>query len=136
MRCEAAINRHDLVPTFQIGGRATRELGGRLRCVSGDPDGFAIIVNAGECIVAGDELLGLVRGFVYAGATSVVISLWDVHDESAAELMVEFYRRFVQGGSPVLLAEPLGRLGELGPPGSEGEDGGGVVHVGGGAWYW
>ena len=42
-------------------------------------------------VVAGDELLGLVRGFLYAGATSVVLSLWDVNDRSTADLMKYFY---------------------------------------------
>jgi CHAT domain-containing protein len=42
-------------------------------------------------VVAGDELLGLVRGFLYAGATSVVISLWDVNDRTTADLMKCFY---------------------------------------------
>ena len=42
-------------------------------------------------IVAGDELLGLVRGFLYAGATSVVLSLWDVNDRTTAQLMNAFY---------------------------------------------
>ena len=48
-------------------------------------------------IVAGDELLGLVRGFLYAGATSVVISLWDVNDETTADLMRYFYSNLAEG---------------------------------------
>lgn len=50
-------------------------------------------------VVAGDELLGLVRGFLYAGATSVVISLWDVSDETTADLMKHFYRNLSAGHS-------------------------------------
>ncbi len=42
-------------------------------------------------IGTGDELLGLVRAFLAAGAESVLVSLWIVHDESAAELMTTFY---------------------------------------------
>lgn len=42
-------------------------------------------------IVAGDELLGLIRGFLYAGATAIVLSLWDIHDRTTAELMKTFY---------------------------------------------
>ena len=35
----------------------------------------------------GDELVGLSRGLLYAGSRSVAVSLWDVHDETTAELM-------------------------------------------------
>jgi CHAT domain-containing protein/tetratricopeptide (TPR) repeat protein len=51
-------------------------------------------------VSGGDELVGLTRGFLHAGARAVMVSQWDVHDESAAEFMGEFYRRFVQGGGP------------------------------------
>lgn len=40
----------------------------------------------------GDDVVGLTRGFLYAGASSVVASLWKVDDESTASLMTEFYR--------------------------------------------
>jgi CHAT domain-containing protein/Tfp pilus assembly protein PilF len=46
---------------------------------------------------AGDELLGLIRGLLYAGAQSVLLTLWDVHDRSTTEFMIEFYRRFQNG---------------------------------------
>ncbi len=39
----------------------------------------------------GDELIGLVRGFFFAGARSVVASLWRVDDTVSAELMDLFY---------------------------------------------
>lgn len=45
-------------------------------------------------VVGGDELLGLVRGLLYAGTRAVVVSLWDVDDTSTAELMEAFYRSF------------------------------------------
>ena len=48
-------------------------------------------------VVAGEELLGLVRGFLYAGATSVVISLWDVNDRTTADLMKYFYGYLAAG---------------------------------------
>jgi CHAT domain-containing protein/tetratricopeptide (TPR) repeat protein len=51
-------------------------------------------------VSGGDELVGLTRGFLHAGARAVMVSLWDVHDESASEFMVEFYRRFVRGDTP------------------------------------
>jgi CHAT domain-containing protein len=42
--------------------------------------------------IKGEGLLGLTRGFMYAGAPRVVASLWDVKDEATAELMKRFYR--------------------------------------------
>ena len=48
-------------------------------------------------VTSGDELLGLIRGLLYAGAHSLLLTLWDVHDQSAADFMASFYRRF-QGG--------------------------------------
>lgn len=50
-------------------------------------------------VVAGDELLGLVRGFLYAGATAVVTSLWDVNDRTTAMLMGYFYSYLAAGQS-------------------------------------
>jgi CHAT domain-containing protein len=40
----------------------------------------------------GDELGGLVRGLLSAGARSVLLALWNVHDRSAARFMEVFYR--------------------------------------------
>jgi CHAT domain-containing protein len=40
----------------------------------------------------GDELIGLTRSILYAGATSVVVSLWPVPDNSTYLLMLEFYK--------------------------------------------
>lgn len=48
-------------------------------------------------VKAGDELLGLVRGLVYAGARAALLSLWDVHDGSTLEFMTSFYRYFTGG---------------------------------------
>lgn len=38
-----------------------------------------------------DEAIGLVRGFLAAGAQALVVSLWNVHDASAAQIMTDFY---------------------------------------------
>jgi CHAT domain-containing protein/Tfp pilus assembly protein PilF len=46
-------------------------------------------------VAAGDELLGLQRGLFCAGASSLLLSLWDVHDRSTAELMQAFYKSFI-----------------------------------------
>jgi CHAT domain-containing protein len=40
----------------------------------------------------GEGLVGLTRGFMYAGAPRVVASLWQVDDLATAELMKRFYR--------------------------------------------
>jgi CHAT domain-containing protein len=50
--------------------------------------------------VRGEGLIGLTRGFMYAGAASVVASLWKVDDESTAELMKRFYTNMLQKGIP------------------------------------
>ena len=42
--------------------------------------------------VQGEGLLGLTRGFMYAGAPRVVASLWEVDDQATAQLMIYFYR--------------------------------------------
>ena len=47
----------------------------------------------------GDEQIGLVRGLLRAGAQSLVLSLWDVHDRSTQEFMVSFYTHLQQGFS-------------------------------------
>jgi len=48
--------------------------------------------------VRGEGLIGLTRGFIYAGASSVVASLWKVDDEATAELMKRFYVNMLQHG--------------------------------------
>jgi CHAT domain-containing protein len=55
--------------------------------------------DTGRALVAGgDELVGLSRALFAAGAASILVSLWPVHDVGTDELMVDFYRRW-QGGS-------------------------------------
>ncbi len=47
--------------------------------------------------VGGDELLGLVRGFLSAGARNLLVSLWDIDDKTTREFMKEFYSQYVAG---------------------------------------
>ncbi len=42
--------------------------------------------------ISGEGLVGLTRGFMYAGVPRVVASLWRVEDRATAELMARFYR--------------------------------------------
>jgi CHAT domain-containing protein len=56
--------------------------------------------NSGMAGLAGaDELLGLVRGFLYAGARSLMLSLWALNDRSTVVFMDAFYRSWLSGRS-------------------------------------
>jgi CHAT domain-containing protein len=47
----------------------------------------------------GDDILGLSQAFMYAGAPSVMASLWSVDDEATRQLMVAFYTHLKAGMS-------------------------------------
>ncbi|MEG4053978.1 MULTISPECIES: CHAT domain-containing protein [unclassified Microcoleus] len=49
-------------------------------------------------IVQGEGMVGLTRGFMYAGTQRVVVSLWNVDDEGTANLMSSFYQGMLQKG--------------------------------------
>jgi CHAT domain-containing protein len=81
-----------LAPDSQNDGRLTaREIFG-LRL-----PGTLVVLSACRTgmsqLAAGDELIGLTRAFMYAGARTIVGTLWDISDESTAHLMREFYAR-------------------------------------------
>jgi CHAT domain-containing protein/Flp pilus assembly protein TadD len=48
--------------------------------------------------IKGEGLVGLARGFMYAGAARVVASLWKVDDAATAELMKRFYQGMLKDG--------------------------------------
>ena len=48
--------------------------------------------------VKGEGLVGLTRGFMYAGAERIVVSLWAVSDEATAEVMKRFYEGMLKRG--------------------------------------
>ncbi|MBA3711672.1 MAG: CHAT domain-containing protein [Pyrinomonadaceae bacterium] len=48
--------------------------------------------------IKGEGLVGLTRGFMYAGAQRVVASLWQVDDLATADLMKRFYRGMLKDG--------------------------------------
>lgn len=50
--------------------------------------------------VRGEGLLGLTRGFMYAGAPRVLATLWPVRDRATSELMSRFYRALLEEGMP------------------------------------
>ncbi len=53
-------------------------------------------------VTAGDEVMGLTRGLLCAGAKSLLLSLWDVNDTSTATFMNVFYSRFFSGQNRAL----------------------------------
>jgi len=66
-----------------------------------DLDGALVTLSACETgrgvVMGGDELIGLSRGFLYAGAATLVQSLWRVEDGSTARMMEQFYRNLHAG---------------------------------------
>jgi CHAT domain-containing protein len=80
----------------------------------------------------GDELVGLTRAFIYAGAPSVLASLWKIDDSSTAQLMSSFYNNLKtmtkvealrqaqlqliggQGRSDLVARRGVGGIGKLG----------------------
>lgn len=50
--------------------------------------------------IKGEGLVGLTRGFMYAGAARVVVSLWNVNDKATADLMTKFYEKMLKQGQP------------------------------------
>lgn len=50
-------------------------------------------------ITGGDDLVGLSRGFIYAGTPSLLATLWKVDDKSTSILMEQFYKNWQKGMS-------------------------------------
>jgi CHAT domain-containing protein len=48
--------------------------------------------------IRGEGLVGVTRGFMYAGAARVVFSLWSVNDKATSELMAKFYQKMLKEG--------------------------------------
>jgi tetratricopeptide (TPR) repeat protein len=48
--------------------------------------------------IKGEGLVGLTRGFMYAGAARVMVSLWNVNDKATSELMAKFYQKMLKEG--------------------------------------
>lgn len=64
----------------------------------------AVVLSACETGIGkdikGEGLVSLTRGFMYAGAPRVVVSLWAVSDTATTELMVRFYEGMLKEGRP------------------------------------
>jgi len=52
----------------------------------------------------GDEMFGLVRALMYAGATSLVLSRWLVEDNVGPIFVEKFYRQLLEGKKSVAVA--------------------------------
>jgi CHAT domain len=67
-------------------------------------DAALVVLSACETglsrVAAGDELIGLVRGFTLAGAAAVLATQWAVSDASTARLMGALYRGLAAGVRP------------------------------------
>jgi CHAT domain-containing protein len=65
-------------------------------------------------IQGGDDLVGLSRGFIYAGTPSLLATLWEVDDQSTALLMESFYKNWLKGMSkPEALRQAQVKLKEM-----------------------
>ncbi len=66
-------------------------------------EGKMVVLSACETglnrVVSGEELIGLTQGFLSAGATTLLMSLWNVNDRSTKELMKTFYCEILKGRS-------------------------------------
>jgi len=58
-------------------------------------------------IQKGEGIIGLTRALLYAGAKNIIVSLWQVADESTSDLMVDFYRNSLTSEGQLLYSEAL-----------------------------
>lgn len=69
--------------------------------------GNLVVLSACETglgdLATGDEILGLTRAFMYAGAPQLIATLWEIDDQATSELMDEFYARLGKDSPPVAL---------------------------------
>jgi CHAT domain-containing protein len=50
--------------------------------------------------IRGEGIVGLTRGFMYAGVPRVIVSLWSVNDRATEELMAAFYQKLLKDKLP------------------------------------
>lgn len=68
---------------------------------------LAACESAASVIATGDEPLGLIPAFLYAGAGAALATLWPVHRASAARMMRQFYQSLIAGYRYVDKAQAL-----------------------------
>jgi CHAT domain-containing protein len=68
---------------------------------------LAACESAASVIATGDEPLGLIPAFLYAGASAVLAALWPVRRDSAAQMMRRFYQPLIVSQSDVDKAQAL-----------------------------
>jgi CHAT domain-containing protein len=60
----------------------------------------------------GEGVMSLARGFLYAGCPSIIMTLWEVDDESGALIMKDFYR-LLSGGKTKDEALQMAKLSHI-----------------------
>jgi CHAT domain-containing protein len=70
--------------------------GGKIGLLPGSTVFLSACNTARGCIKQ-EGVLGLSRAFMAAGATSVVVSLWSLYDQSAKEIMIRIYQNLIAG---------------------------------------
>ncbi len=63
-------------------------------------------------ITSGEGVIGLTRALLYAGSKNIVVSLWQVSDQSTCNLMIDFYSAFLKRKKNNKYAESL-RIAKL-----------------------
>jgi CHAT domain-containing protein/Tfp pilus assembly protein PilF len=58
-------------------------------------------------IQKGEGIIGLTRALLYAGAKNIIVSLWQVADESTSDLMVDFYKNLLASKGQLSYSEAL-----------------------------
>lgn len=66
--------------------------------------------------IKGEGLVGLTRGFMYAGAPRVIVSLWAVNDQATAELMTRLYQKMLKENLRPAAALRAAQIEMLGQP--------------------
>ncbi len=50
-------------------------------------------------LIKGEGMMALTRGFLFAGASNIIFSLWKIPDKQTSRLMIDFYREMLSGKS-------------------------------------
>jgi CHAT domain-containing protein len=63
------------------------------------------LAHSGQQTPESGALQGLARAFLFAGTDSVILSMWQVNDESTAKLFIDMYRNLKEGSKSEALRE-------------------------------